>query len=62
MLSMQNKIIAAQELGDHFNWAVFPVNAKTKTPYFRGWQEIASSNPDKIEDVFSGLQYAAKRC
>jgi hypothetical protein len=59
MLSIQNTIIAAQELADYFNWAVFPVNPKTKTPYFRGWQEIASSNPGKIEDVFSGLQYAA---
>jgi hypothetical protein len=59
MLSIQNTIVAAQELADYFDWAVFPVNPKTKTPYFRGWQEIASSNPDKIEDVFSGLQYAA---
>ena len=31
MLSIQNTIIAAQELADHFNWAVFPVNPKTKT-------------------------------
>ncbi|MDB3891995.1 bifunctional DNA primase/polymerase [Alphaproteobacteria bacterium] len=59
MLSIQNTITAAQELADHFGWAVFPVNPKTKTPYFRGWQEIASSNPEKIEDIFSGLQYAA---
>ena len=59
MLSIKNTITAAQELADYFNWAVFPVNPKTKTPYFRGWQEIASSNPDEVEDIFSGLQYAA---
>jgi len=47
MLSIKNTITAAQELADYFNWAVFPVNPKTKTPYFRGWQEIASSNPGK---------------
>jgi hypothetical protein len=32
MLSIQNTIIAAQELADYFDWAVFPVNPKTKTP------------------------------
>jgi hypothetical protein len=59
MLDINKTISAAQELAEIFSWAVFPVNPKTKTPYFRGWQEIASSNPDEIEDIFSGLQYAA---
>ena len=59
MLDINNTISAAQELVELFNWAIFPVNPKTKTPYFRGWQEIASSNPNEIEGIFSGLQYAA---
>lgn len=30
MLSIQNTIIAAQELADHFNWAVFQLTPKPK--------------------------------
>ena len=59
MLSIVNTISAAKELANHFGWAVFPINPKTKTPYFCGWQETASSILEKIEKSFTGLPYAA---
>ena len=59
MIDPKNTITAAQELAAHFGWAVFPVNPKTKTPYFRGWQQMASSDPADIEKSFSGLRYMA---
>ena len=59
MIDPRKTIAAAQELAAHFGWAVFPVNPKTKTPYFHGWQQIASSDPADIEQSFSGLRYMA---
>ena len=59
MIDPKITIAAAQELAVHFGWAVFPVNPKTKTPYFRGWQQMASSNPAAIEQSFSSLRYMA---
>ena len=59
MIDSKITIAAAQELAAHFGWAVFPVNPKTKTPYFHGWQQMASSDPADIEQSFSGLRYMA---
>jgi hypothetical protein len=59
MQKMENTILAAQELAEQFKWSVFPVNPKTKTPFFTGWQQLASTDPRRVKEVFNGLPYAS---
>ena len=58
-MKIQDTIRAAQALADHFQWSVFPVNPRTKAPFFKGWQESATSDPLQIEELFGSLPYAA---
>jgi hypothetical protein len=58
-MNIKDTIRAAHELADHFQWSVFPVNPKTKAPFFKGWQESASSDLGQIEQLFGPLRYAA---
>jgi len=58
-MKIEDTILAAQELAEQFKWSVFPVNPKTKTPFFKGWQQLASTDPRRVKEIFEGLPYAS---